>query len=266
MADGIGKESGSMSSISSDLDLYRYKYKDNEPQIDGSVVDVAFVSPIFSVYERYRFYLLANSKTIELPSKWRYRPDYVSYEYYGTTAWWQMLMWLNDVKSIEYFIKDKIIVPDSGAVAQIELQAYNNSNGFIDINEDDKHNKTLFTLYTPPNNNLRKIANNFGSTTQSELIESEVRDTQFCREVFNMDIPTLRLKYVDLKNEPIETSIRVVANCRPNLIYGKHYKLVKDSEDKMIRITWDPATIDNAGLLFKLKENDSVEIQYVRYI
>ena len=32
------------------------------------------------------------------------------------------------------------------------------------------------------------------------------------------------------------------------------------------RVTWDPEVIHNAGLLFKLHENDILEVEYVKYV
>lgn len=264
MAIGIGQESSIMTSTASDIDLYRYKYRDFEKQIDGSNVDISFVSPIFSVYENHRFMLLANSTIEQMTPRWKYRPDYLSYDKYGTTAWWQMLMWLNNIKSIEYFTEDTVIVPTSDAVAKIEQEAYL-SGGYIDINEDEKHKKTLFTLYINPTSNIEKIKNSGAQSTIDDLVNITDKEKEFNREVFDLTIPMLRMRYVDLQYEPIEDSIKMVANCRPNLIYNKHYKLIEDDNKEKKRITWDPDIIDNAGLLFKLKENDTLEIQYVRY-
>ena len=264
MATGIGYEASTMCSVASDIDLYRYKYKDFEKQIDGSNVDISFVSPVFSVYENHRFMLLANSRIEQMTPRWRYRPDYLSYDKYGTTAWWQLLMWLNDIKSIEYFTTDTVIVPTKDAVANIEQEAYL-SGGYIDINEDTKHRETLFTLYMLPTSNIEKIKNTPVQNTFNELVENTTEvEKEFNREIFDLTIPMLRMRYVDLQYEPIEDSIKMIANCRPNLIYNKHYKLIEDNNKSRRRITWDPEIINNAGLLFKLKENDTLEIQYVR--
>lgn len=264
MAIGIGQEASVMSSVSSDVDLYRYKYRESEQQIDQSVVDISFVSPIFSVYEKHRFTLLKNSTIEQMIPRWRYRPDYLSYDKYETTAWWQLLLWINDVKSIEYFTMDTVIVPTIDILDDIQNEAYF-TGGYIDINEDKKHKKTLYTLHLNPINNLEKIklSNPSSSDTLTDLISSEPKEeTKFVREIFNLTIPMLRLRYVDLEKLPIEASIKMIANCRPNLIYNKHYKLIEDDNKSLRRITWDPEIINNAGLLFKLKENDSLEVQY----
>ena len=264
---GIGYEASTMSSVSSDVDLYRYKYRESEQQTDLSKVDITFVSPIFSVYEKHRFSLLRNSTIVQMTPRWKYRPDYLSYDKYETTAWWQLLLWINNVKSLEYFTIDNIIVPTIEALSAIENEAYF-TGGYIDINEDKKHKKTLYTLFLNPINNLEEIKNSTPqSNTLSDLVEdNSKKDTKFVREIFNLTIPMLRLRYIDLEQIPIEASIKMLANCRPNLIYNKHYKLIQDDNKVLRRITWDPDIINNAGLLFKLKENDSLEVQYATYI
>lgn len=258
---------------SSDVDYYRYKYRDTEPQYDGSVVNVSFVSPILLTFEKYRFVLLENSKKIISKPQWKYRPDYVSYDQYGTVSWWQLIMWINDVKSIEYFDKDEIIVPSADILAQtIEAEAYSN-NRYIDLNEDHMIQKVHVTLYRTPIDNIGHSQFTIDSSptarelTKSELDGNETQNsytTVFCRQVFTMDIPTLRLKYVDLDDVPEENTIRLIAKCKPNLIYNKHYTVMDTPTGERKRISWDPSVVQNSGLLLRLKENDVLEIQYVK--
>lgn len=261
MAIGIGTESGNMFCVNNDVDYYRYKYRDYENQIDGSRIDVSFVSPVFSIYERSRFYLLQMSELVDMKSEWKYRPDYISYEYYGTTSWWQLILWINDIKSLEYFDIEKVLVPTIEAITHLQNESYE-AGTYIDINEDAKHTQTLFTLYKPAINNLNVKKDN--STLSTLLAKTpEVKTQAYC-ETFTMDIPTLRLRYVDLQNIPIEKTIRLnVKSCSPSLIYNKHYTLINDPNDKLKRLTWDPKILNNAGLLFKLKEKDELIVQYV---
>ena len=263
MAEGIGSESTGMTSISNDVDFYRYKYRDYEQQLDGSRIHVSFVSPIFSVFEKYRFYLLQNSVRMPLERKHWYRPDYISFLMYGTTAWWQLVLWLNNVSAIEYFTIDEVIVPTPEAVDILQQEAYT-AGCYLDINEDKKHNVTLFALYKPSTSNIIDLKKSFSNSTIKQLVEPpKEENVVFCRDIFELDIPTLRLRYVDLKKVPVEKSIKAIAKCRPNLVYDKHYTLTENEDGKRIRITWDPKAIENAGLLFKLKENDVLEVQYV---
>lgn len=262
MAIGLTTESYNATCINNDVDYYRYKYRDYEEQLDGSRIDVSFVSPVFSVYETYRFCLLKDSVIVDMKPEWIYRPDYVSYEYYSTNAWWQLILWINNVNSIEYFTIDKIIVPTLDAVSRLQEQSYSYGT-YIDINEDKKHFKTMFSLYTPAINNLH-VQNKFDNVTLGKLVSEDKQEKrQSCMETFIMDIPTLRLRYVDLKNVPIKNTMKVIAEpCMPILTRDKHYSITQNDKGVDNRLIWDPKVIDNAGLLFKLKERDKLIVKY----
>lgn len=260
MDNGIGEYAYRESVIASDVDHYRHKYRDIEKQTDGTSVSIGFVSPVFITWEEYRYVLLQHSQKIHLKHEWKYRPDYVSYEYYGTTNWWQLILWINNVNAIEYFNHDEIIVPDIDSVNAIQNEVYSH-NSYIDINEDFRQTPVNSALYISPLDNLpdHEVSS---PATAAELLQEEEEESIFQREKFTMDIPILRLKYVDLKHPPVESSIRLIAKCKPNLIFKKHYDLISDGTE-LKRITWDPEYISNGGLLYRLKENDILEIQYV---
>ena len=62
------------------------------------------------------FYLLRNSKEEEFELKYQYRPDYLSYDIYGITILWQLLMYVNGIFSVEDFNLDKVIIPSMDSI------------------------------------------------------------------------------------------------------------------------------------------------------
>jgi hypothetical protein len=265
MAIGIGNESYNMICVGSDVDYYRYKYRDYEEQLDGSKINVSFVSPVFSVYERFRFCLLKSSNVLQMKPEWKYRPDYVSYEFYKTTAWWQLILWINDVNSIEYFTSETITVPTLDAVTMLQNECYT-AGTYIDINEDEKHTKTTSTLFRPAINKLY-VEDKFKNITLSDLVSEPNIKTQQCLETFNMSIPILRLRYIDLKNVPVLSSIKLIVDLTTHtLIRDKHYTIVEGIGGRMNRLTWDPKITNNACLLYKLKENNKLTVKYATSI
>ncbi len=66
--------------------------------------------------EKNLFYLLRNSKEEEFELKYQYRPDYLSYDTYGITILWQLIMYVNGVFSVEDFILDKVILPSMDSI------------------------------------------------------------------------------------------------------------------------------------------------------
>ena len=78
-----------------------------------------FTSPSLWVLEKNYFYLLVNSTEKDFESKYRYRPSYLSFDEYGTVILDFLLMYVNNVKLIEDFKLNTIVVPDMSAIVEI---------------------------------------------------------------------------------------------------------------------------------------------------
>jgi len=100
----IDVESGRLSRQSVDIDNFRKRYKTSNGLY-------TFPSPSLSTIDKNIFYLLRNSKEIELDSKYIMKPEYLSWDEYGTPALWQLLMYVNNIFSKEEFNTPMIIIP-----------------------------------------------------------------------------------------------------------------------------------------------------------
>ena len=70
-----------------------------------------FPDPELATIEKNLYYLLKNSQEVEFDnSRYKYRPDYVSYDYYGTPSLDKLLMFINGIRTIEDFIGLTLIV------------------------------------------------------------------------------------------------------------------------------------------------------------
>lgn len=78
-----------------------------------------FPNPNLTTIDQNLFYLLRNSEEVEFELKYKYRPDYVSHDYYGTTILWELLMYVNGVFSVEDFYIDKLVIPSMDAITFI---------------------------------------------------------------------------------------------------------------------------------------------------
>ena len=76
----------------------------------------SFPDPNLEVIDKNLFYLLRNSTEIEFESQYKYRPDYLSYDQYGTTILWEILMYVNNVFAVEDFNLDRVILPSLQAI------------------------------------------------------------------------------------------------------------------------------------------------------
>jgi len=83
-----------------------------------------FPDPNLEVLDRYLFFLLKNSVEIDFDKKYKYRPDYLSYDQYGTTMLWQLLMYINNVPSILDFDLMKVVIPSLDAITDILSDLY----------------------------------------------------------------------------------------------------------------------------------------------
>ena len=258
MAD-VGEIAKTLSIVSSDGDNYRNAYRTTEVQSDGSIVSIVLTAPSFAIFDKYRFYILQNSKIEKMTTRYKYRPDYLSYDQYGTTNWWQLLLYINDIPTIQEFDRDKVLVPTRSCIGLLESES-TSMRKVTEINQDYLNNTQKAILYSPYTYKTNITLEN----TLKELTEkpTSIAD-RMKREEFVMDVPTLRLRYIDLEFPAIENSVNLVVKGKPNYIYGKHYILTKSNDNIPNRITWDPNIVKGSGLVFRLKEKDIIQVTYV---
>ena len=75
-----------------------------------------FPDPNLLTLDKNLYYLLRNSEEVKFDGKYKYRPDYMSFDYYGTVILWEMLLYVNNVFSLEDFDLDTVVVPSLQAV------------------------------------------------------------------------------------------------------------------------------------------------------
>jgi len=79
----------------------------------------SFPSPTLTTIEKYLFFLLKNSTVKVMDSKYRYKPDYLSYDEYGTVILWELLMYVNQVFAVEDFNLKEVVVPSLPAIIEM---------------------------------------------------------------------------------------------------------------------------------------------------
>jgi hypothetical protein len=86
-----------------DINNYTDKYQ---------IGDYIISSPYIKSLSKYYPTLLYNSETIPMNSRYMYRPDYVSYDYYNTTSLWYVILYMNNIQTMCRFNIPNIIVPN----------------------------------------------------------------------------------------------------------------------------------------------------------
>ena len=69
---------------------------------------------------KYKETLLNNSIYVTIDPKFYYKPEYVSYNIYNTTDLWYLILFLNEMKSVEEFNKPRILVFDPSRLATLK--------------------------------------------------------------------------------------------------------------------------------------------------
>jgi len=113
----IDKESGRLSRQSVDIDNMRERFKTSNNLY-------TFPSPILNTIDKNIFYLLRNSKEVNFDSKYIMKPEYLSYDEYGTPALWQLLMYVNNVFCKEEFNLSTVIIPSFTSIVTITQDNY----------------------------------------------------------------------------------------------------------------------------------------------
>ncbi len=75
-----------------------------------------FQSPSLDTIENNLYFLLRNSKEIDFDRKYKFRPDYLSFDEWGTVILDQLLMYVNNIFSPEDFELTKVIIPPLEAI------------------------------------------------------------------------------------------------------------------------------------------------------
>lgn len=75
-----------------------------------------FPDPNLLTLDKNLYYLLRHSEEVPFDGKYKYRPDYLSFDYYGTVILWEMLLYVNNVFSLEDFDLDTVVIPSLDAV------------------------------------------------------------------------------------------------------------------------------------------------------
>jgi len=94
------------------LDFMRTRYKTENELF-------SFPSPEIATIDKYMFYLLRYSTQQKFDLRYSMRPDYLSYDEYGTVLLDKLLMIVNGVYCVEEFVLENVVIPDFQAINYI---------------------------------------------------------------------------------------------------------------------------------------------------
>jgi len=108
----IGSESLQNARNPIDIDHMRNRYKTANRMF-------IFPGPSLETIEQHLFFLLRNSNEKKFEQKYIMKPDYLSYDEYGTISLKELLMYINGIFTIEDFILDKVVIPSFSSIVYI---------------------------------------------------------------------------------------------------------------------------------------------------
>jgi len=91
---------------------YRKKY-------DFSAYGLSVPSPIFSILEKSKYYLLETADRKPLDTKYHRRPDLFCQDTYGDPGFYFMILFVNDMFSLMDFLTDSILIPTTDRVLTV---------------------------------------------------------------------------------------------------------------------------------------------------
>jgi hypothetical protein len=108
----IDRESRQRVGLSIDINFSGDRYK-----TDNGIF--TFPAPTLETIDQYLYFLLQNSKEKKFELQYTMRPDYLSFDEYGTVSLAQLLMYVNNVPSIEQFSLETVVIPTLSAITEM---------------------------------------------------------------------------------------------------------------------------------------------------
>jgi hypothetical protein len=112
MAITIDQESRQRSRLAIDINFSGDRYRTENKLF-------TFPSPSLETIDQNLFLLLKNSKEKKFERQYLMRPDYLSFDEYGTVSLAQMLMYVNTVSCLENFDLQTVIIPSFSSVVEM---------------------------------------------------------------------------------------------------------------------------------------------------
>ena len=258
MANTIDVEAKRNINLAVDVDKHRRRLI----KADGNV-SVQFVAPTITTFEKYRYFLLRNSISKTLDEKYKFRPDYLAHKEYGTVVLWPLLLFINNIASIEEFDLDSVLVPDYSAVVRMcRFNELNSEPINLDDQSKEPSRKEKIVLYS------NTIAPNLiDQTTKTNSLTQQPEDPVFYirRRIVLTQVDILN-ESVDLAYIPIIESVTLKIegeNFGP--IYNSHYSIVERPDGQIRRLSWSNANnSEGSGLSGIVTTGTVLEIQYVQ--
>lgn len=232
------------SKLATDIDNFRNVYVDVD-KINN--VEVKFPSFDILTFERNFFSLLNSSEEVAFRSRWYMRPDYTSFDYYNTTIYWPLILFVNNVFCREEFVDfETILVPSFQSIFQLfsDRQVDKNIIPLVEeVPENTKINQ-FYKKYPLEIMELQRLEAEKRLTGIGQVQSLGIYNTEKT-EVRTLTSQDILNKYIDLTREPSNPSGITLKLNNFSIVqkYNYDYTLIPNNNDEMIRISWKNSDI-----------------------
>jgi hypothetical protein len=108
----IDRESRQRANLAIDINFAGDRYR-----TDNGIF--TFPAPSLDAIDQYLYFLLQNSSEKKFERQYFMRPDYLSFDEYGTVSLAQLLMYVNAVPSLEAFDLEYVVIPSMSAITEM---------------------------------------------------------------------------------------------------------------------------------------------------
>ncbi len=153
----IKREANRNAKLATNVDVLRSRYVDANDEV--SVYFPAF--EIWS-YEQKLFELLESSQKVPYQTRWNQRPDYVSFDFYSTVVYWEVILFVNQINNIEDFMDlDHVFIPSFNKILEL-VKVKPEESEILNVNEEPTPSPNYYKLYPLSDEEIarRKAADN----------------------------------------------------------------------------------------------------------
>lgn len=246
----IKTEAARNAKLTTDIDNFRNRYVDFDPV---SNIEVIFPSFDILTFDKNLFILLNQSEEVKFKTRWYMRPDYVSFDYYKTVIYWPLIMYLNNVYTMEEFVDfETILVPPYTSIFQL-FNDRNVDKNILPLQEKNVNDPTVNQFYKKYPLDLLELQKLAASESILGFENKDVLGIYNAEktEVITLTSEHIANKYVDLLREPASTSSVTLSLNNLNIAqrYNYDYTLKYNGSNSLRRISWKTSDVlESSGL------------------
>ena len=196
-----------------DFDNLRKRYFDYDPV--NTDISVVYPSGDIPGLEVYYYMLLSTSDQYDFDPSWEMRPDYTSYDIYGTIIYWPIILHLNNIYNIEEYTQlETVFAPPISSISKLTNYLYK-QNKNTSSNNNNTGNSNVYSISSTSiyegntSNNKQDVINQLLKTT---YINNKYNNPKQSNNVFGNGTNTLNITNQFPSYMPSNSSINIGNN------------------------------------------------------